>query len=85
MAKEVKDKAYKYCLIRHNPKLRLAIEHKLKSKGLSPTTAARRVGVFEHRFRNFLWGRHPISSQYEVLKMCHFLGIYVSINIEFSD
>lgn len=83
----------KYCIVRQNTTLRLAIRTRIKSMSISTNEVLRRAGeklgypIDKSNFSNYLSGKAPKQiSQYDLLfGICQVVGIKVSVKTEIED
>lgn len=75
-----------WCFLRSNEKLKLAVKHRIKQHPLSLTKIGDAAGVPSYRVSSWLKGnnRHW-PSQFQVIKLCNYLGINTDLLVEFFD
>lgn len=74
----------KYCIVRSSVKLRMAIRHRLKERGLTDYKLCQKLGIPRSNFSNFMSGDSKVLSQYSVLRIAEELGIDIVIDIKFK-
>jgi len=73
----------RYCLVRSSVKLRVAINHRLKEKGLTAYKLCQKLNIPRSNFSNFMKGDHKTLSQRTVLEIAKELGIQIDVQITF--
>jgi transcriptional regulator with XRE-family HTH domain len=81
----MRDVTSHWCFLRDNASLKIAIQYKLKEKGLILAEIERQSGVPGYRISSWLNGKRPYPNQHQMLKLCTWLGIEVDLNVEFKD
>ena len=74
----------KYCIVRSSVKLRVAIRHRIKERGISDYSLCKKLGIPRTNFSNFMKGNSKAISQYNVLRLTEELGINIDITITFK-
>lgn len=74
----------KYCIVRSSIKLRTAIRHRLKERGLTDYGLCKKLGIPRTNFSNFMKGDSKTISQYNVLRIAEELGIDIVIDVKFK-
>lgn len=83
----------KYCIVRQNTTLRLAIRTRIKALGISTNEVLRRASerlgypLDKSNFSNYLSGKAPKQiSQYDLLYgVCPVVGVKVTVKTEIDD
>jgi len=74
----------KYCIVRSSIKLRNAIRHRIKERGLTDYKLCQKLGIPRSNFSNFMSGDSKVLSQYTVLRIAEELGINIDIQVTFK-
>ena len=73
----------RYCILRYNESLRTAVKFRIKSSGKTLTSIANELDIDRTRLQKYINGKgEKIITQWQLLKVCEYLNIEVSINIE---
>lgn len=77
----------RFCILRDSDKLRAAVGLRIKTLGLTPFRVSEIMGgnIRLAGLSKFLKGQKTDLTQMSILKVCDFLGIAVSLKIEFLE
>ena len=76
---------HKWGYLRTDSKLRGAIAFRMKDRNLDKEDIQEALGMLPYRVSNYLKGDLPNLNDYEIIKLGRFLGIEISLNVEFRD
>jgi len=75
----------RFCILKNSDKLRAAVGLRIKQLGLTPFRVAEITGLRLQGINSYLKGKNTNLTQGQIVKLCDFLGIAVSIKIEFLE
>jgi hypothetical protein len=88
MSRKRAETASKYCILRDDERLKDLIKYKIESAGLTRGAVAKGSGISPWVLSHYLNHRHYENtskmSQIKLLRVCGFLGIEVSLNLEIT-
>ena len=70
-----------WCFLRDSTKLKAMVKYKLRESGLILAEVTKETGVPGYRISAWLNGKRPYPNQYQVIKLCLFLGVELDLNI----
>ena len=73
----------KWCYLRDNATLRLAVQTRIKQKKLRLMDLERLTGIQAYRISRYLLKRKPNLNQYQLISLCEALEIDVKLKVEF--
>jgi transcriptional regulator with XRE-family HTH domain len=77
--------ANKYCLLRYDHAVRSAVNLRLKQSGKTVTQVAEETGIGRTQLAKYLSGSVTKSvTQWQLLSLCNYFGIEVSINVKMT-
>lgn len=76
--------AAKWCHLRDNTTLRLAVQHRIKERKLKLMDLERATGIQAYRISRYLNKRKPHLNQFQLVNLCRYLNIVVKLQVEYE-
>lgn len=76
--------AAKWCYLRDNATLRLAVQTRIKQRKLKLMDLERATDIQAYRISRYLLKRKPNLNQFQLINLCKYLDIVVKLNVQFE-